>query len=111
MVLIGDKELNFDCLCNAVHAFCSAEDDKMRKSAISVNNPLQVVVHNYDTPAAIRRGRRDLKEKAIVDFNYHQTVLRLVAVSIKTTPDHDLVDAFLGFQSPKLHFQSASTIK
>ena len=101
VVLIGDRELNFDRLCDAVHGYCSAEGDKMRRSSISLGNPLQVVAHGYNTLEAIRWGRRELSDSAAIDHNYLQTVLCRVAGSVKATRDHDLVYAFLGFQSPK----------
>ncbi|KAJ9612628.1 hypothetical protein H2200_004225 [Cladophialophora chaetospira] len=99
-VLVGDRELDFDRLCDAVHAYCSAEGDKMRRSAISLGNPLQVVAHGYNTLEAIRRGRRELIDKNAVDPKYLQTILCRVAGSVKATRDHDLVYAFLGFQGP-----------
>lgn len=98
VVLIGKQELNFDRLCDAVEAYCAAEGDKMRRSDISLGNPLQIVAHGCNTLQAIRQGRAELQGNKPLGTNYLQTVLCRVAGSVKARRDHDLVYAFLGFQ-------------
>lgn len=101
VVLIGDQELAFDRLCDAVNAYCAAEGDKLRRSEISLGNPLRNVAHGYNTLQAIRQGRRDceaLKSGTLPD-DHLQNILCRLAGGVRARRDHDLVYAFLGFQS------------
>lgn len=93
--MIGPRLLHFEHFCNAVVTFCDAEQDKIRDFSTS----LTTNTRGYSTLRAIQQGRRDIDSHHQYSNQSLQNVLCRVAGAVKAKQDHDLVYAFLAFQS------------
>jgi hypothetical protein len=95
VIMIGARILQFEPFCEAVITFCEAEQDQIRDFSTS----LTTNARGYNTLRAIQQGRRDVRSNRHSSNESLQNILCRLAGAVKTKLDHDLIYAFLAFQS------------